>query len=367
MSADAVALALAARTAATLALANQQLLTHAIEAVDEMAKRSPDIVPELHLALAVWAIDELVIDRDRAPWPTIRERLERGSVYGVDAALRSYAAAVAARHFDARGLVQELIARAPASPAVTDGSVVLWLLAVAIDRMAVSMKSDEPALAALIERRAALTERLAVELDDEAFQAPRAEGLTADAPLGLEGSPVYLSPMEALLLDISLAPSDSEPPWLSFPQARALFGQRAAEEYRQVVRMQRRLAWSVAVAAVIAGAMVSFGLLLAEVAAPAATAWGAAATFAVLAGACAIAHAVAENRLVTGAMGSAAVTASLCAVVNAINLMLPTPLLPDAAGVIAGAGLTAVAALIWVIAVEQMRSGRPARRPDAEP
>jgi hypothetical protein len=175
VSADAVALALAARTAATLALADRNLLSAAIEAVDARAARGPAIVPELHLALAAWALDDLVVDRDQAPWPGLRTRLDRGTVYGVDDGLRSYAAAVAARRFDPRALVQDLIARVPASPTVADGSVVLWLLGVAVDRVTRSMPSDEPGLNALVERRAVLTERLAVELDEGAFRTPHVD------------------------------------------------------------------------------------------------------------------------------------------------------------------------------------------------
>jgi hypothetical protein len=30
----------------------------------------------LHLALCAWALDELVPDRDKKPWPELRKRLE---------------------------------------------------------------------------------------------------------------------------------------------------------------------------------------------------------------------------------------------------------------------------------------------------
>jgi len=140
-------LALAARTAATLARSNAKLTSVAAAAVEHMAGRGADVVPELHVALAVWALDDLISDRAQAPWPAIRERLNRGNVYGIAATLRAYATCVAARQFDARKLVQALLADTPQSPAPSDGSVVLWLLEAAIDRCARVLSAEEPGLA----------------------------------------------------------------------------------------------------------------------------------------------------------------------------------------------------------------------------
>jgi hypothetical protein len=371
VSADAVALALAARTAATLAQADRELLSAAIEAVDAMAARGPAVVPELHLALAAWALDDLVVDRDEAPWPGLRTRLDRGTVYGVDAALRNYAAAVAARRLDPRALVQDLIARVPASPTVADGSVVLWLLGVAVDRVTRSMPSDEPGLSALVERCAALTERLAVELDEDAFRTPHVDEFDPQGDRPSDPTPIYLSPMEALLLDIALAPADPEQAWLTFSQARALFGGQAAEEQVRTARERRRRAFALGVAAVLAGAVLALALALAGANVTVAVGWGAAVGFAGLAFAIAVAHPVAAQRRLTAAAGVATVTASLCAGLNAVNQMLDDPLLPDAAGMIAGAVLTAIAAVVWA-AIDERRPSRSSddiadRRPSVEP
>lgn len=362
VSADAVALALAARTAATLAHADRGLLDAAVDAVDAMAARGPTVVPELHLALAAWTLDDLVVDRDRAPWPRLRARLERGTVYGVDAALRSYAAAIAARHFDPRALVQELIARVPVSPTVTDGSVVVWLLDAAIDRVTRSMPSDEPGLRALVERRAALTERLATELDEDAFRTPEVGEFDPQASGPDDPVPVYLSPMEALLLDIALAPADAEEAWLSFGQAEALFGRRAAEERVWTAFERRRRAFALAVAGALGGAVVGLGLAVSGAGVAVAIGWGAAVGFAGLAYAIAVVRTATHEHKIAAAAGVAAVTAALCAALNAVNQMLEDPLLSDAAGVIAGAVLTATAALLWA-AISERTSMRSDLRP----
>lgn len=359
VSADAVALALAARAAATLARGDRHLLEAAIAAVDTMAERGVEVVPELHVALAVWAIDDLVADRERAPWPALRDRLDRGSVYGLDAALRSYAGAIAGRSFNATGLVQSLIAQAPPSPALTDGSTVLWLLGAAIDRLTRALPAEEPGLRALIDRRAAMTERLAAELDDDAFRTPRLEDLDPEAPGTTDPPPVYLSPMEALLLDIALAPDEPEASWLTFDQAEALMGRRARDAQLEAARERRRTALALATAAALAGCLLAVGLLLVHITVAIAVAWGATLGLAGITVATAVAHSVAARRRITGAAGVGAATAALCAGLNAVNQMLAAPLLSDATGLIAGASITSVAAAIWAVLSDRSGSPRP--------
>jgi hypothetical protein len=123
ISADAVALALAVRTAHALARRDAELTAAATTAVSLMADRTPEVVPELHVALACWALDDVVTDRDQAPWPALRARLEAGNTYGLDQALRSYGVAIAARQFGAARLVQNLITQIPTSPGPTDAAV----------------------------------------------------------------------------------------------------------------------------------------------------------------------------------------------------------------------------------------------------
>jgi hypothetical protein len=139
----------------------------------------------------------------------------------------------------------------------------------------------------------------------EGTPAPRIEEFDPQAAVPDDPAPVYLSPMEALLLDIALAPAVPEHAWLTFAQAEALFGRHAAEERAATTRERQRRAVTIAVAAI---------------------------------------------------------TAALGAGLNAVNQMLDDPLLSDAAGVIAGAVLTATAALLWAVIGERtsIGSGGPA-------
>lgn len=347
VSADAVALALAARTAATLAQSNPALLSAAVAAVEHMAGRGADVVPELHIALAVWALDDVVSDRADAPWPAIRDRLRRGNVYGIDASLRAYATGVAARQFDAGTLVQALLADTPQSPAPSDGSVVLWLLGVAIDRCGRSLSEHEPGLRALVEWRARITERLAVELDEDAFSEPVVADFDPEVDQDQHRSEIYLSPMEALLLDVALAPADDEEVWLTYPQAEALLGRETRLARALAGRERRRLAAVLALATLLGGAVLGFALTTAGVKSAVAIAWSLAAAFVGLIGSVALARRVVARRRLIDALGVAAATGAVCAALNAVNQMLAKPLLPDAAGVIAGAAIVAVAGVVW--------------------
>jgi hypothetical protein len=314
----------------------------------------------MHVALAAWAMDELVTDRDAAPWPALRDQATRGSAYGVDAALRSYTSCTAASQFDAGALVQALIRQAPLSPGPNDATIVLWLLGVGIDRCSRGLAHDEPGLRALIERRASISERLALELDEGAFTAPDLggfdpEGSSDDAPT------IYLSPMEALLLDIAVAPAEPEDAWLTHPQAEQLFGQRAREANERARDERRRTAAAFAVASVLAGGCVALSLALKSADTLAAVCWGLALAMAGASLANRYIRSDATNRARVDAVGVACIVGALCAALNATNQILHRPLLPDAAGLIAGTAITTLSGLLWILLTKAdgPRSPRP--------
>lgn len=347
VSADAVALAVAARTAAALARSSAALSSAAVASAEHMAGRGTDVVPELHIALVVWALDDLISDREQAPWPAIREWLIRGNVYGMDAALRAYATCVAARQFDAGKLVQAMLAHTPQSPAPSEGSVVLWLLGAAIDRCGRVLSAEEPGLRALVDWRARITERLAVELDENAFREPIVGDFDPEVVHDHRGSEVYLSPMEALLLDVALAPADDEDGWLTYPQAEAMLGRQTALARALAGKERRRFAAALALAALLWGALLGLALVTTGVSTAVAVGWSVAATFGALTGCAALGRTAVRRRRLVDALGVAAATGALCAALNAVNQMLAKPLLSDAAGVIAGAAIVAVAAVLW--------------------
>jgi hypothetical protein len=372
VSADAVALALAASIAAALARSDPELRQAAIEAVEAMARRHQEIVPELHVALAVWALDSVVPDRQARPWPALRDRLARGSVYGFDAALRAYAATVAAPQLDAAALVQSLLTLTPLSPELSDGSTVLWLLAVALDHCTASLPASDSGLRALLDRRTSITGRLAVELDADAFRPPNVPDFdpTEDRATVAGLAPAaYLSSVEALMLDIALAPADDEDAWLTLPQAEALLGRRARDAQRLARAARVQTAMAVEFLAMPLGAALCFGLVLAGSSWRVAITFGLSLTLIVATIGVAIVHRTLGRRPFSSAAGAAFVTGSLCAALNAVNDLLTTPLLSDAAGVITGAAVVSVAAVLWALLAgrDTERAASSAKHNEASP
>lgn len=350
ISADAVALALAARIAATLGRSDAQLTAAAVVAVEAMGQRSLEVIPELHVALAAWGLEVVVPDRQARPWPTLRERVRRGHVYGLDAALRAYSSTIVASQLDATGLVQSLITLTPTSPELSDAGTVLWLLAVALDVATAALPATDAGLNALLQRRASITGRLAVELDADAFRAPELTALDPTAtPSATDSAVLHLSSMEALMLDIALAPASDEDAWLTLPQAECLLGAHAREAADAGRRERLRTATALAGDAVLAGAAVCFGFVVAGTSWDVSIAFALTLTLAVAAAAIAVAQTVLDSKAVSGPAGAACVTGSLCAALNAVNQLLSKPLLPDATGVIAGAVVASAAAVVWAL------------------
>ena len=240
ISADVCALALTARACADLQHSNTALVDRAATDLAEVAGRDAQIVPLLHLALGAWALDRLVPGRDDTPWPALRERLDRPASSGVDAPLRALASALAAPAFDASALVQGLLGLVGASPGLSEASILLWVLTVAIERVSETLPASDSGLQVLCGTRAELVERLAGEIDHSTFSAPEIDDFNPEAELDLRVI-AHLSPFEALLLDLALASSNSATPWLSFEEARELFGAREAEARNEQQRDRRRL------------------------------------------------------------------------------------------------------------------------------
>ncbi len=126
---------------------------------------------------------------------------------------------------------------------------------------------------ALVEWRARITERLALELDESAFREPIVGDFDPDVVHDHGGSEVYLSPMEALLLDVALAPAHDEDGWLTYPQAEAMIGRQTAVARALAGTERRRLAGALAGAALLSGALLGLALTSAGVRTSVAIAW----------------------------------------------------------------------------------------------
>jgi hypothetical protein len=354
ISLDVAALALAARAAADLQQSDLNLLADAADAVDDLARREPTAVPMLHLALSVWALDALIPDRSDKPWSALRERLAMRAAGGIDEPLRIYSAAVAAEHFDPNALVQNLYSAIGTSPSASDACVLIWLMTVALERLSQSLEAKDNALQLLVQRRAAIVDRLVGDIDDETFLQPELEEFGEPIPENLLAIS-FLSAFEALLVDLALASREEADAWLTFPEAEALFAAEAKSARRELERTAnvsaRWLALLVGVLSVAAGAVSWLGLTDLH--------WkhGVVASVAVLATALGLAAAaLVANRgdlpeKLAESLGIGLVTIAGLAALEALNEHRTKPFISDNVGLIAGVLITAAAVAAWNLAV----------------
>lgn len=349
LSADVVALALTARAKAELQQKDAGLTAAAVDAVDSLARRDPSLAPELHLALCAWALDRLVPDRDAAPWPALHQRFSRGRGYGVEEPLRRYGGAVASTPFDAVGVTQALLGEVGSSPSPTDSVILIWLLTATIERVSEVLPQTDSGLRVLVEQRAGLVERLAGEIEEQTFVEPVISGFDPEAS-GETSTLSYLSPMEALLLDLSLATREAETPWLTFAEADHLFGARAhASETRasasrhDLVEKLCALAFALAI---LAGVVAALGGTVAGLDLWVTVNVGVAAGAAVAFVAALLLHR-AEAGGFTDAAGLFSAMLAVVAAIDAWNQAREHPFLPDSAGVTLSIVVPAAVTAVW--------------------
>jgi hypothetical protein len=361
VSADVAAVALTARAANDLIRRDDRLTRDAVQRVADLAERAVEIVPDLHIALCAWALDPLVIDRTAAPWPQLSARAARGTAYGLDETLRAYTAALAAERFDAAALTEALLRTSPTvAPTNPDASTALWLLTAVTERAAQSLDADEPGLRALIDRRGQLVDRLAMEVDEtRSFFNANLDGLAASDEDDLAPA-VRLSPMDTLLLDLSLASPEPGEPYLTSGEARALFGRREQLARRDERRWIGRAALLVTGIGLACGSALCFGLLLAGIAAVTAVWFSLAVAAAPVVAAAALWRRAGETTLAMP-LAIAAATFTVFGCVIGVNDALSSPFLPDAAGVVTGALGTALVALIVAIVFRSFEDNPSAR------
>lgn len=362
ISADTTALALAAATATQLAQTDQALEQAAVEALADLASRGQDAAPTLHLALCCFALDRVAPDRELAPWPELRAHFEARRAHGLDAALVALCGAFAARRFDAAELVRGLLNAVPASPSLSDGAIVLWILTAALERCSTELGAKEPGLQALVDRRSEIAARLAQELDRDSFELPPVEDFDPGASETL-GSMTYLSRTEALLIDLSLASAEPESPWLRYEEAEGLFGKAAAETRDELRERETTLVRRTAVLVGALGTALGAVLWLSLVQAGAEGALAVAAGLALagLAGtvAAVLARGERDDLALAQSVGIFSAILLLTGLAGIVNSSLDDSPLPETATLAGGALLAAAGALVYTaIAAAARRRGR---------
>lgn len=341
VSADVVAVCLAARAAAAYGRSGSRRVADAASHAADVATRA--VVPPLHLALVCWALDDLVADRRAHPWAALRSMPARPTV-GPERALMVYVEHVAAESFDAAGLVREFTASGAGRlrPGPEDGAILLWLLTAVIDKAAPYLAGDN-ALHALVDQRADLVARLALELGEASFVLP---DWADEADSGRwDGS--YLSPIEAFLIDIALSSPDREESWLTYGEAQVLFGKEAAVERLTARRWRSAFAATLTSGGGLAAALV-YVIAVHTQGASAEVAWWAAASvfFLVASLACFLWRGEGHGATYSNTLMAGAVSAGLASALLLGNSVLPRPLVSDAPGLFLGLVVPAAAMAI---------------------
>ena len=149
------------------------------------------------------------------------------------------------------------------------------------------------------------------------------------------------------MLDIALAPTHPETPWLTYPEAKELLGEEARDATLQAQRARRHTVWAMIAIALLAGATTGTALALGHTRDRVAIGWGLTVALALLTAALGLARRAYGAVALLDALGVAAATAALAAALATANQMLVRPLFSDVAGLIGGALLAVVAIAVW--------------------
>jgi hypothetical protein len=349
-SSDVTALALAARASAELQRQEPDLLSAAIQAVDDLANRDATVAPFLHLALCAWALDPLITDRGASPWPALRTRLDHPAEIGVNVPLRQYSYAIAQSNFNPNWLAQELVGQIGTAAGPSDACILIWLTTVACEKVSRFIGKEDSGLQVLFRHRGELTERLAGEIDDRTFREPDpSEFDPEDTEMTLKEQ-IYLSSFEAGLLDFGLASKEPGHPWLTYEEAGNLFDKQAAHARAELDSIRRRLHLYLATLAGLLGFFSSLTLWLLlrrahvvdSVANPAAV------------GLASLLFMTAVKSIICTrysdlceSIGVFFASLALLAAAVAVNQSLRKPYIGDVGGLIAGTLIATAAAVVW--------------------
>jgi hypothetical protein len=166
ISDDAAALALGALAAERMQGGIKRLRDAALETLSTVlssANRAP--IAPLHLALAAWALRQIVPVSDESPWPELRERLPQMPAAGVDELLVRYAEQLATKEIDPLALARVLQDVPDVYP--TEYPMLLWALWSGSIILAELLPEGDPNLEVVRSRRTNIFEAIAAELAED--------------------------------------------------------------------------------------------------------------------------------------------------------------------------------------------------------
>jgi len=226
---NAAALALTAKAARDLRGGSGALLHQAVELVDAVCSGSEILLAPLHVALVAWALDDLVPDRQQAPWSAMRTALGRFSNQGLNDALVSFASTLA----DGRRTHTDLRLTQVAVSGRAEECILLWLLtaAAAYESSRPAAEPDPSDLEQIGRRRTELLDQLMAELEGQ----PLVPVEVADFDPFSEGAEERqgLHIFEAVMLDLALSDEYSSTALITLEESSRLI-QRAANGRRMI-------------------------------------------------------------------------------------------------------------------------------------
>jgi hypothetical protein len=287
------------------------------------------------MLLAEWAIEPLVRNRGDRPWSAIRALLLQ-SAPPAEPLLHKLALALTTDPLDSRQILQALIGSTADQTSLSQACVHAWLISAVLEVVTPYVSSDDSGLALVIQRRAAIIDRLCVELTDDSFDGwdPGEFNPEQQAAMWM---PERLTLFEALLLDLGIGPEQPQDEWLRSSEAAALYQDRVRSRAKRDAMVVAVLAPFPALVLILAlalglprGLLLGFGVLFACLLLPTQM-WPPSA----------------GESDVRDDIGIFLLVGSLCVFAAGINMLLPQPVIGDAGGLVLSAVIPLGAAILW--------------------
>lgn len=200
---DAAALALGAFAARRLGEQERRFRKEALRLLAEVLQQTRAPLAPLHLALAAWALRQIVTPSEKVPWPELRAKFDELPTIGVDQLLVKYGRLLAAKDIDADELARVL--QAPPDVDQSEYAILLWVMWTGSLLLTELAPADDPSLEVVRQRRDEVFEYVSVGVRDKETTI---EGAGDYAPFPDPDSPDITHPpdtFEMLMIDLALS------------------------------------------------------------------------------------------------------------------------------------------------------------------
>jgi len=159
---DAAALALGAFAAERLGDGARRFREAALRTLEKVVREAKAPVAPLHLALAAWALRQILPVTDKSPWPELHEKFDQLPITGADSLLVGYGKLLATKEPDARQLARMLQEIPDVDP--SEYAILLWALWSGSLLLAELVEDGDPDLEVVRKRRDEVFDAVCVEI-----------------------------------------------------------------------------------------------------------------------------------------------------------------------------------------------------------